>query len=135
MPKNFRPLLRNYVNHATMNQPPNKKLIWIRSTHANLCSFPDSARHQAGYQLRRVQQGKMPEDWKPMSEVGPGAIEIRIHHPHEHRAIYVAKFSEAIYVIHAFEKKTQKTSQTDITIARINYAQIKNLRKQASQSF
>ncbi len=70
-----------------------------------------------------------------MSAVGSGAIEVRIHHPHEHRVIYVAKFPEAIYVIHAFTKKTQKTPEADLTIARINYAQIKNLREKASQGF
>jgi phage-related protein len=112
-----------------MNELPNKRLAWVRSSYSNLCSFPDIARHEAGFQLRRVQQGRMPEDWKPMSDVGPGAIEIRIHHPHEHRVIYVAKFLEAIYVIHAFEKKTQKTPQTDLNIARTNYAEIKKLRQ------
>lgn len=71
----------------------------------------------------------MPEDWKPMGLVGPGAIEIRIHQPHEFRVIYVAKFAEAIYVLHSFEKKTRKTSQNDIEKARAAYAEIKKMRQ------
>lgn len=63
-----------------------------------------------------------------MSEIGSGAIERRFHNPYEHRAIYVAKFSEAIYVLHAFEKKTQKTSQKDLDIARTAYDEIKKIR-------
>ncbi len=62
-----------------------------------------------------------------MASIGTGAVEIRIHKPFEHRVIYVAKFSEAIYVIHAFEKKTQKTSQNDIEIGRAAYAEIKKM--------
>jgi len=60
-----------------------------------------------------------------MTTVGPGAFEIRIHDPHEHRVIYVAKFEDAVYVLHAFEKKTQKTSDKDLNIARTAYAELK----------
>lgn len=60
-----------------------------------------------------------------MPSVGPGAIEIRIHKPHEHRVIYVAKFEDAVYVLHAFEKKTQKTPEKDLNLARIAYAELK----------
>lgn len=127
----LRHTLRNYVKSVIMNQVPDKKLTWVSSSYANLCSFPDTVRHQAGFQLRRVQQGKNPEDWRPLPNIGPGAIEIRIHHPHEHRVIYVAKFPEAIYVVHAFEKKAQKTLLVDLHIARSNYAQIKNLRQKS----
>ncbi len=60
-----------------------------------------------------------------MASVGQGAIEIRIHKPHEHRVIYAAKFEDAVYVLHAFEKKTQKTPEKDLKIARAAYAEIK----------
>lgn len=106
-------------------QPPDKQLVWVKSSYTNLCSFHEDARQEAGFQLRKVQQGKLPEDWKPMPSVGPGAIEIRIHYPHQHRVIYVAIFHEAIYVLHAFEKKTQKTSLNDLNNARKAYAEIK----------
>lgn len=60
-----------------------------------------------------------------MPSIGPGAVEIRIHDPHEHRVVYVAKFADAVYVLHAFEKKTQKTAQKDLDIARTAYAERK----------
>lgn len=71
----------------------------------------------------------MPDDWKPMSSVGSGALEIRIHEPHEYRVIYVAKMPEAIYILHAFQKKTKKTSRKDLEIARKAYAEIKSVKR------
>ncbi len=107
-----------------------KKLIWLASSYRRLRDFPAAARRRAGHELDQVQHGRMPSDWKPMQPVGPGAIEIRIHEPHEHRVIYVATFPEGIYVLHAFEKKTQRTSQKDIEIARTAYAEIQRQRKE-----
>jgi phage-related protein len=59
-----------------------------------------------------------------MPSVCPGATEIRIHRPHEHRVIYIAQFPEAIYVLHVFSKKTQQTLKKDIDTARSAYAEI-----------
>ena len=53
-----------------------------------------------------------------MTMVGPGVIEIRVHTRVEHRVFYVAKFEEAVYVIHAFEKRTRQTPQSEIELAR-----------------
>jgi putative addiction module killer protein len=83
-----------------------------------LRAFPEQARRDAGYQLSRVQQGLMPNDWKPMNAVGSGVYEIRIHTGTEHRVFYVAKYDDAIYVLHAFEKRTRQTRQADIAMAR-----------------
>lgn len=94
--------------------------------------FPDEARREAGFQVFRVQEGLFPTDWKPMKSAGSGVFEIRLHRPHEHRVLYVAKFPEAVYVLHAFEKKTQKTSQGEIEIARENYKTMLALRKRGS---
>ena len=80
--------------------------------------FPDAAKREAGYQLDRVQHGLDPIDWKPMSSIGPGVREIRIKHEGQYRVIYIAKFEEAIYVLHAFQKKTQKTNKQDIDAAK-----------------
>jgi phage-related protein len=80
--------------------------------------FPRDARRLAGLQLRRVQQGLDPLDWKPMSSVGPGVREIRVRTALEHRVLYVAKFVKAVYVVHAFEKRTRKTSSRDLGLAR-----------------
>jgi len=71
-----------------------------------------------GYQLYKVQSGLDPSDWKPMPSVGGGVQEIRIHSDNEYRGIYLAKFAEAVYVLHAFEKKTRKTPQMAIEVAR-----------------
>lgn len=62
-----------------------------------------------------------PSDWKPMSTIGPGVREVRVHTALEHRVCYIAKFAEAIYVLHAFEKRTRKTSQRDLDLARQRY--------------
>jgi len=81
-------------------------------------------RRVAGFELHFVQQGLMPADWKPMPQVGQGAMEIRIHVLGEWRVVYVAKFADAVYVLHAFEKKAQKTRQEDIELARKRYRAI-----------
>jgi phage-related protein len=94
-----------------------KPLTWVGSALDDLCRFPEEARRLAGYQLRRVQAGLMPDDWKPMSTIGAGAYELRIHADTEHRVFYVAKFEEAVYVLHAFKKRTRQTRQADIEIA------------------
>jgi len=102
-----------------------KRLRWLGTSYKRLLKFPKGALRQAGYQLGKVQRGEEPTDWKPMKEIGPGAAEIRIHDPHEHRVVYVAKFADAVYVLHAFEKKTQKTTEKDLNIARTAYAELK----------
>ena len=95
-----------------------KPLAWLGSSLDDVRSFPAKARRAAGYQLGRVQQGLMPDDWKPMTTVGAGVYEIRIHTALEHRVFYVAKYEEAVYVIHAFEKRTPQTREADIAVAR-----------------
>ncbi len=102
----------------------------MRGSRKKLKEFPEDARQKSGYQLWLVQQGSDPEDWRSMSTVGFGVREIRIHHPHEYRVLYVAQFADAIFVLHAFEKKSQETPQRDITIARKAYAEIEEYREQ-----
>lgn len=105
-----------------------KPVVWVGSSREDLRRFPEDARRQAGYQLRRVQVGLMPDDWKPMSSVGTGVYEIRIHAGTEHRVFYIAKFEEAIYVLHAFEKRTRRTRQADIDLAKRRLATVRALR-------
>jgi phage-related protein len=108
-----------------------KPLIWLGASLAALKEFPDDARQIAGFQLRRVQQGLEPNDWKPVSTVGGGVREIRIHTGVEHRVIYLATFAEGVYVLHAFEKRTQKTPKRDIELARERFrALMVNRRRQ-----
>jgi len=101
-----------------------KTLKFIGSSLDDLRNFPDEARRAAGFELHAVQNGFNPGDWKPMQSIGSGVKEIRIHVLGEWRVIYVAKFSDAIYVLHAFKKKSQKTSRQDIDLARQRYNRI-----------
>lgn len=101
-----------------------KPLHFIGSSLDDLRNFPEEARKAAGFELYSIQQGLEPSDWKPMPGVGRGVKEIRIHVLGEWRIIYVAKFKDAVYVLHSFQKKTQKTNKHDIEIARKRYNQI-----------
>ena len=110
-----------------------KPLVWLRSSLADVRTFPDEARQETGFQLRRVQQGLSPTDWRPMTIVGPGVIEIRIHTTEEYRVFYVAKFAEAIYVLHAFNKQAQKTPQHDIELAQRRYTELLQARSKTKE--
>jgi phage-related protein len=92
-------------------------------------SFPREARHDVGDQLLMVQAGEMPEDWKSMPSIGSGVTEIRVHKLQEYRVIYIAKFPEAVYVLTAFEKKSQKAPRQEVERARKMYAKVLQERK------
>ncbi len=101
-----------------------KRLKFIGSSLDDLRNFPAEARRQAGFELAAVQRGLDPSDWKPMNTVGAGAREIRIHVLGEWRVLYVAKFADVVYVLHAFQKKTRKARREDLELARRRYKQI-----------
>ncbi len=101
-----------------------KPLRFVGSSLDDMKDFPAEARRAAGFELHAVQRGLMPSDFKPMLNVGSGAYEIRLHVQGEWRVIYVAKFEDGIYVLHAFRKKTQKTRVEDIELAARRYRQI-----------
>lgn len=101
-----------------------KSLKFVGSSLEDLRNFPAEARRQAGFELDALQRGLDPSDWKPMKEVGAGVREVRIHVLGEWRIIYVAKLADAVYVLHSFQKKTQKTRQADIELAGARYRQI-----------
>ena len=88
-----------------------KKIIWLSSIHETIKDYPANVRREIGYNLDKVQRGYDPADWKVMAGIGQGVKEIRIHQDNEYRVLYVAKFKEAIYVLHSFVKKTQQTSK------------------------
>jgi phage-related protein len=88
----------------------------------DLRAFPAAARREAGHQLDQIQHGREPDDWKPMNTVGRGVREIRIRDAAgTFRVLYVAKFDDAVYVLHCFQKKTQKTSKADLNLAAQRY--------------
>ena len=88
--------------------------------------FPEDARREAGHELYQVQQGRDPSDWKPMPTIGAGVREIRIRDASgAYRVVYIATFSDAIHVLHAFQKKTQKTARSDLELATARLQQLK----------
>ncbi|MFZ2028815.1 MAG: type II toxin-antitoxin system RelE/ParE family toxin [Vitreimonas sp.] len=107
-----------------------RPVVFRASSLEDLRAFPDTARRMAGFQLDRIQHGEEPVDWKPMASVGVGVQELRIRDEDgAFRVLYVAKFSDAIYVLHCFQKKSQRTSKEDINLAAVRYKQlVKNLR-------
>ena len=95
-----------------------KKLSFLGSSLEDLREFPKLVKSEAGYQLEKVQSGFEPDDFKPMPTVGKGVWEIRIKdEAGQFRVIYIAKLKEAVYVLHCFQKKTQKTSQKDLELS------------------
>lgn len=99
-----------------------KEVEFIGDALDALRAFPAGARHEAGFQIDKVQHGKEPDDWKLMSTIGNGVKEIRIRDDDgAFRVIYVAKLAAAIFVLHCFQKKSQQTSQRDIAIAKKRY--------------
>lgn len=103
-----------------------KPVEFLGSALGDLRGFPVSARREAGHQIDLVQRGMEPDDWKLMKTVGPGVREIRIRDDTggAFRVIYVAKFSDAIFVLHCFEKKTERTRKADIDLAKDRYREL-----------
>jgi phage-related protein len=99
-----------------------KAIYWVGSSYKDLLSFPAEAKQDAGYQLHRIQNGLNAEDWKPFQSIGTGVKEIRISDGgNAFRIMFVAKFEGKIYVLHSFQKKTQKTRSKDIELAKSRY--------------
>src|ERR1039458_6689689 len=108
-----------------------KQILWVGSAYNDLLAFPKDARKEAGFQLGKVQAGLEPTDWKPFDEVGAGAREIRIRDASGiYRVMYVAKFEEAIYVLHCFQKKSQATSKLDQATAAARYRAVVHARRE-----
>jgi phage-related protein len=103
-----------------------KPVCFMGSAKQDLSEFPDFARVRAGHELFMVQVGRAPDDWKPMSSVGQGVCEIRVRdQAGQFRVIYVASLGNVVYVLHAFQKKSRKTSGMDLKLARRRYRDAK----------
>lgn len=95
-----------------------KPVAFLGDSLDALRSFPDSAKREVGFQIDRLQRGLDPDDWKPMKTVGPGVREIRVRDASgAYRVVYTATLADAVYVLHAFQKKSQATSQRDLELA------------------
>ncbi|VAW84876.1 hypothetical protein MNBD_GAMMA18-732 [hydrothermal vent metagenome] len=102
-----------------------KEIAFIGRSLENIKSFPHEAKREAGFQLDKVQHGEDPTDWKPMKSVGSSVREVRISESSGiYRVIYIAKLEETVYVLHAFQKKTQKTSKLDLEAANRAYRKV-----------
>ena len=95
-----------------------KEVRWVGTALDDLRKFEIDARREAGYQLYRVQIGLLPDNLRPMPSVGQGVGEVRIRTGRQYRVFFLATYKEAVYVLHAFEKKSQKTRKSDIDIGR-----------------
>jgi len=108
-----------------------KPVHFVGTSREDLRQLPDSVQETVGFQLFKVQQGKEPDDWKPMSTVGPGVQEIRVRDERgAFRAFYVAKFEEAVYVLHVFQKRSQKTARADLELGKSRYADVLKWRRE-----
>lgn len=110
-----------------------KPVHFVGTSRQDLRQLPDSAQETAGFQLFKVQQGKEPDDWKPMPTIGPGVQEIRVRDERRaFRIFYVAKFEEAVYVLHVFQKRSQKTARVDLELGKSRYADVLKWRREES---
>lgn len=101
---------------------PEKEIRWVGTAYQDILKFPSEPRKEAGFQLGRVQAGLEPDNWKPYGDVGSGTKEIRIRDAGGiYRVMFVAKFEEAVYVLHCFQKKTEATTKHDKDIAEARY--------------
>jgi len=103
---------------------------WVGSSLDDQRALPPEVRRELGFDLRRIQQGKLPRGWKTIKTVGQGVMEIRVHLDGAFRLMYVAKFAEAVYVLHVFRKKTLKTSELDLAVARRRLALVRRTREE-----
>ena len=108
---------------------PVKALFWLGSSRDDVRGFPAEPRRAIGHELYQVQQGLQASSWKPMTTVGTGVVELRVQVERAFRVLYVAKFDEGIYVLHAFEKRTRRTRQTDVAVARKRLKDLEQRRK------
>lgn len=101
-----------------------KPLYWLGTAREAIRAFPPSARRRAGHELDVLQQGLDATDAKPMPAVGAGVYELRIRAGGAFRVFYVARFAEGIYVLHAFQKKTQQTARLDLELGAKRYREL-----------
>ena len=107
-----------------------KPVRFLGDSLKRLREFPEDVKQDTGYQLDKVQQGHQPDDFKPMPSIGKGVEEIRVRDDSGiYRIIYTARIADAVYVLHAFQKKTQATSKSDIDIAKERFTELMRGRK------
>lgn len=102
-----------------------KPVRFLGDSLKRLREFPEVAKQDTGYQLDKVQKGQQPDNFKPMPSIGKGVEEIRVRDETGiYRTIYTARIADAVYVLHAFQKKAQTTSKSDVDIAKERYTEL-----------
>ena len=98
-----------------------KPAVFLATSQGDIAGFPNLARRALGKQIQTLQYGRLPVSWKPMATVGPGVAEIRVSVAGEHRVFFVTRFHEAVYILPAFERKSQATPRHDLELGRARY--------------
>ena len=101
-----------------------KKVVFEGDTLQRIRTFPEAAKQRAAYEIERIQRDKEPENWEPFSSVGQGVREISIHVNGHFRVMYNAHIDNRVHILHAYEKTSQKTRQTDIALAKHSFESI-----------
>lgn len=104
---------------------PSKPIIFIGRSREEIRDFPNDVRNDAGFNLYLIQNGGNPSDWKPLKSVGRGVREIRLWDDSgTYRVIYVANLKDAVYVLGAFKKTTEKTESIHLSLIKKRFKQI-----------
>lgn len=102
--------------------PGERPLYWIGSSLKDISRFPSEVQRTVGFALSAAQYGGKHSSAKPWKGEGPGILEvIRDHDGDTYRAIYAVRFAGAVYVLHAFQKKSPHgiaTRKSDIALVR-----------------
>jgi phage-related protein len=100
--------------------PGEKPLFWIGSSKRDMLDFPEPVKDDIGIALSVAQFGAKHPHAKPWKGTGTGVLEVvEHHHGDTYRAVYTVRFSDAVYVLHAFQKKSPsgiKTARTDVEL-------------------
>ena len=120
------------IQHFVYWTVDSKPLFFLGSSRDDIRAFPKKARQIVGHELFQIQQGLEPSNWKPVRTVGSGVCELRVQLKSAFRVLYIARFAEGTYVLHAFEKRTRRTRPTDIALARKRLRDLERARRKRS---
>lgn len=115
--------------------PAPRPVTWLGASRASLKRFPRQVRRDVGKALYAAQRGETDPAAKPLRSFG-GARVMEIvdrHDTNTYRAVYTAQFDEAIYVLHAFQKKSKSglaTPKTEIALIRRRLADAQRLHRE-----
>ncbi len=114
-----------------LQRPAQRPLVWLGDSKKNIQSFPKGAQKLLGNELQLVQFGGMPKDAKPLKGIGSGVIELALRYASDaYRVVTALQLGARIYVLHAFQKKSKKGSETpkrDVDLISKRYSEAQEL--------